>query len=251
MDKKCRIHLEVDTGMQRTGVRSITAQALFDHLRKQNCFEIVGIYSHLATADSPGDPFALKQIVEFQALIQEPPFQEAPLIRHIANSGGTVFFPQAHLDMIRASLVTFGYPPDNCPMEWNEVAPCFSLKAKVSYFKVVSPGEGISYGHSHVTKKQTRIVTVPVGYGDGYRRCLSNRGCVLIRGRRFPIVGTICMDQFMVDVQDEEVYVGDEVVLIGSQGSESISLMEIAHLCDSIPYEILCLFNERLPRVYN
>jgi alanine racemase len=101
-----------------------------------------------------------------------------------------------------------------------------------------------------VTSKQTRIVTIPIGYGDGYRRSLSNRGSVLIRGRRFPIVGTICMDQFMVDVSDQEVYVGDEVVLIGKQGAASIPLSEIAELCETIPYEVLCHFNERIPRVY-
>ena len=122
------------------------------------------------------------------------------------------------------------------------IAPCFSLKTKISYFKVVEKDEGISYGHSYITSKQTRIVTIPVGYGDGYRRSLSNRGSVLIRGKRFPITGTICMDQFMVDVGDHEARVGDEVVLIGQQGKEEITLIEVANLCDTIPYEILCLF---------
>lgn len=248
--KKCRVHLEVDTGMQRTGVRCATAQVLFQHLKSLKCFEIAGIYSHLATADQPNDPFALKQIETFTALINDPLIQTTPLIRHLANSGGTAFFPQAHLDMVRPSLITFGYLPPNCPESLNGIAPCFSLKAKVSYFKVVAAGEGISYGHHYVTPQQTRIVTVPVGYGDGFRRSLSNKGSVLIRGKRFPIRGTICMDQFMVDVGDQEVYVGDEVVLIGKQGNEEISLMEIARLCDTIPYEILCLFNDRIPRVY-
>jgi alanine racemase len=248
--KKCRVHLEVDTGMQRTGVRLSSAIELYAYVKNQSCFDIVGIYSHLATADLPQDPFALHQIEAFNGLLRDPLFQDAPLLRHIANSGGTVFFPQAHLDMVRPSLITFGYPSENCPPEWHQLVPCFSLKAKVSYFKVVSAGEGISYGHSHVTKKQTRIVTIPVGYGDGYRRSLSNRASVLIRGRRFPIVGTICMDQFMVDVGDQEVYVGDEAVLIGTQGDTTISLKEIAKSCDTIPYEILCLFNQRLPRIY-
>lgn len=248
--KKCKVHIEVDTGMQRTGVRSHTAKALYTHMQSKSCFEIKGIYSHLATADRADDPFAIEQITAFHSLMSDPLFHNAPLIRHMANSGGTLFFPQAHLDMVRASLVTFGYLPENCPPAWKQIAPCFSLKAKVSYFKVVPEGQGISYGHSHVTKRQTRIVTIPVGYGDGYRRSLSNRAHVLIRGKRFPIVGTICMDQFMVDVGDHEVYVGDEAVLIGTQGNETIPLMEIAHLCDTIPYEILCLFNERLPRIY-
>jgi alanine racemase len=248
--QKCRVHLEVDTGMQRTGVRCGTAQTLFQHLKTLDCFEVVGIYSHLATADQPSDPFALRQIDLFTTLINDPLFQGAPLIRHLANSGGTAYFPQIHLDMVRPSLLTFGYLPKASPTQLREIAPCFSLKAKVSYFKVVGQGEGISYGHRYVTSGQTRIVTIPVGYGDGYRRSLSNRGSVLIRGRRFPIRGTVCMDQFMVDVGEHEVYVGDEAVLIGKQGNEEISLMEIADLCDTIPYEILCLFNDRIPRVY-
>ncbi|HEY2810849.1 MAG TPA: alanine racemase [Rhabdochlamydiaceae bacterium] len=250
LNKKCRIHLEVDTGMQRTGMRAATARELFNYLKTVESFDIVGVYSHLATAEHSLDAFAQKQVEEFYTLMQQPPFHQQSLIRHLANSGGTLFFPQAHLDMVRPSLVTFGYLPKEHPPSWAEIAPCFSLKAKISYFKVVSSGSGISYGHSHITPKQTRIVTIPVGYGDGYRRCLSNRGSVLIRGRRFPIVGTICMDQFMVDIGDQEVYVGEEAVLIGKQNDVSISLMEMAELCGTIPYEILCLFNERIPRVY-
>src|SRR5579863_2428171 len=215
--RKCRVHLEVDTGMQRTGVRPETARMLLPYLKSLENLEVIGIYSHLATADQPHDPLALKQIQDFQTLVKD-----IPLIRHLANSGGTAYFPEAHFDMVRPSLLTFGYVPHPCPASLQEIKPCFALKAKVSYFKVVKPGEGISYGHSYVTKKQTRIVTIPVGYGYGYRRLLSNRGSVLIRGKRFPICGTICMDQFMVDVGDQEVYVGDEVVLLGKQGNEEI-----------------------------
>ncbi len=248
--QKCRVHLEVDTGMQRTGVRCATARELFLHLKSLKCFEVAGIYSHLATADRPDDAFARKQIEAFTALIADPIFQETPLIRHLANSGGTAYYPSAHLDMVRPSLLAFGYTSENLPETLRGIAPCFSLKSKVSYFKVVEAGEGVSYGHSYFTPKRTRIVTIPIGYGDGYRRSLSNRGSVLIRGKRFPIVGTICMDQLMVDIGDDEVYVGDEVVLIGKQGSEEIPLPEVARLCDTIPYEVLCLFNDRIHRYY-
>lgn len=238
---KCRVHLEVETGMQRTGVRAPTALQLIEHLKNLPCFEVVGVYSHLATADRPSDPFALKQIAAFKDLIQEPPFKG--LLAHIANSGGVIHYPDAHLDMVRPGLMVYGYA--NLP----GLAPCFTLKSKVSYFKVVPAGSGISYGHTYVTQKETRIVTVPIGYGDGYRRALSNRGSVLIRGKKFPIAGAICMDQFMVDIGDSEVFVGDEVVLIGRQGNQEIKLTEIATLCDTIPYEVLCLFNERIPRI--
>ena len=245
---KCRVHIEVETGMQRTGVRASTAIELFHHLKNLPCFDIVGIYSHLATADVPNDLFAKKQIASFQELLKNPSFQG--LQAHIANSGGVAHYPESHLDMVRPGIMAYGYLPENPPENLKEIRPCFSLKSRVSYFKVVAENSGISYGHTYVTQKQTRIVTVPIGYGDGYRRALSNRGEVLIRGKRYRISGTICMDQFMVDVGDNEVYVGDEVVLIGRQGDQEIKLTDIAKLCDTIPYEVLCLLNERIPRKY-
>jgi alanine racemase len=240
--KKCRVHLEVETGMQRTGVRPSTAIQLFQHLKNLSCFDVVGIYSHLATSDRPHDNTALQQIADFRRLVCMPLFKNT--LFHLANSGGVLHYPESHLDMVRPGLLAFGYGGGPA------FAPCFSLKSKVSYFKVVAKGSGVGYGHTYTTSKQTRIVTVPIGYGDGYRRALSNRGFVLIRGKRYKIAGTICMDQFMVDVGDDEVYVGDEVVLIGKQGKEEITLLELSQLCDTIPYEVLCLFNERIPRVY-
>lgn len=248
--QRCRVHLEVDTGMQRTGVRASSLASLFHYLKDLNCFEIIGVYSHLASAEHPNDPLALQQINAFQSILSDPIFAGNRLLRHIANSGGMVHYPQAHLDMVRPSFITFGYLPNSAPASMSAIAPCFALKTRVCYFKVVEKGAGISYGHSYYTPKQTRIVTLPVGYGDGYRRCLSNRAYALIRGKRFPIVGKICMDQMMVDVSDHEVYVGDEAVLIGKQGGEEITVREIAELCDTTPYEVLCGFNDRLSRIY-
>jgi len=250
MSLSCKVHIEVDTGMQRTGVRPSTALDLYSHLLALGCFDVVGIYSHLATADAPGDPHAKAQIESFISLMEHESFVNKPLIKHLANSGGVLFYPQSHLDMARPTLLAFGYKPENCPVAFNEIQPCFTLKSKISYFKVVSEGQGISYGRRYVTSKQTRIVTIPIGYGDGYKRGLSNKASVLIRGKKFPIAGSICMDQCMVDIGDSEAYVGDEVVLIGKQGNEEISLNEIAGYCDTIPYEVLCFFNERIPRIY-
>lgn len=250
MNKSCKVHLEVDTGMQRTGVRASTSIDLMNYMYSHECFNIRGVYSHFATSDRRDDPVAKRQFALFSDLKRHPTFASKTLIWHLANSGGTLFYPEAHFDMVRPSLLAFGYMPQGAPQEYQGIAPCFSLKSKISYFKVVSEGEGISYGHSFVTKKQTRVVTVPIGYGDGYRRSLSNKGSVLIRGACHPIVGTICMDQLMVDIGDKEAYVGDEVVLIGKQGDQEITINEIADLCDTIPYEVLCFFNDRIPRVY-
>jgi alanine racemase len=242
---RARVHVEVDTGMQRTGMRPETALSVYREMRKRGCFDIVGIYSHLATSDFPDDPFAKKQIELFGAMKKEI---EEPLIWHMANSGGVCFYPESHFDMVRPGLLCYGYRPDGGEDE--EIKPLFSLRATISYFKVVAAGQGVSYGHLYRTQEQTRVVTVPVGYGDGYRRSLSNRAEVLIGGKNYTIAGRICMDQFMVDIGQNEAYVGDEVTLIGRQGEGEISLLELARLSDTDPREILCHFNTRIPRFY-
>ncbi|MCX6987453.1 MAG: alanine racemase [Chlamydiae bacterium] len=247
---RCRVHIKVDTGMHRTGVRPESAIDLYEYLQSLGYFDVVGIYSHLATADVPKDPHALLQIQAFKDIVNDKRLLGVPLLRHMANSAGLMFYPDSYFDMVRPSLLSFGYKPKNCPAPLSQVEPCFSLKTKVSYFKVVAKGKGISYGRHFITKEQTRIITIPIGYGDGLRRSLSGKGSVLLRGERFPIVGTICMDQCMVDIGQGDAYIGDEVVLIGKQAGNEISLTEIAELCDTIPYEVLCFFNERIPRVY-
>lgn len=248
LGKTCRVHLEVDTGMRRTGVRMETAQQLLPWMLSQDGLVVVGVYSHFATADAPNHSFAQHQIFEFQKLRER--FADKKLIWHLANSGGVVFYPDSYFDMVRPGLLCYGYFPDGREDPLGEIAPCFSLKAKVSYFKVVEEDMGISYGHSYKTTQKTRVVTVPIGYGDGYRRAFSNKGIVLIRGKKYRISGVVCMDQFMVDIGMDEVYIGDEVTLIGKQGLERISLEEAALIADTVPYEILCSLNGRLSRIY-
>jgi alanine racemase len=244
LNERCRVHLEVDTGMQRTGVRPDTAVDLLSWLLRSDAFEVVGVYSHLATADTPAHPFALKQIAQMRELMNR--VGQGHLLWHLANSGGVMHYPESHFDMVRPGLVCYGYLPDGKPDPMGEIAPCLALKAKVSYFKVVGAGEGVSYGHLYRTSCQTRMITVPVGYGDGYRRILSNQGRVAIRGKRYQIAGAICMDQFMVDIGMDEVFVGDEVTLIG----KDVRLEDLSQLAQMIPYELLCGLNDRLPRLY-
>lgn len=248
LQKKCRVHIEVDTGMQRTGVRPESVADLVSFMDGLKCFELIGLYSHLATSNVADDPFAKFQIAAFRSLTER--FKVRQLVFHLANSGGIIHYPESYFDMVRPGLLCYGYCSQQHENFDAQILPCFCLKAKISYFKVVKEGEGIGYGRSYLTRKQTRIVTIPIGYGDGYRRSLAEGGKVLIRGKRFPIVGAICMDQLMVDIGEREAYVGDEVVLIGKQGKEEISLWEICHQAQSIPYEMLCGFNDRLPRVY-
>jgi alanine racemase len=246
--RKCKIHLEIDTGMRRTGIRPENALSLLNAIDKLGCFETKGVYSHLATADLPGDPFALSQVKALQSLQHQ--IGKRGIAFHLANSGGVAHYPESYFDMVRPGLLSYGYFPDGREDPKGEIKPCLSLKAKVSYFKVVSEGAGISYGHLYRADKMTRIVTIPLGYGDGYRRSFYKHGSVLIRGKKFAVAGAICMDQFMVDLGDGEAYVGDEVVLIGKQGGEEITLWELARISGSIAHEILVAFNDRLPRIY-
>lgn len=239
--KPARIHIEVDTGMQRTGMRPDTTIRFCQELDRRWLIPC-GIYSHFANADQQD---VQDQLAAFQQLLTHPAVASIPL-RHLANSAGALYAPASRLDMVRVGLLAYGYPAGTL----EGILPCFSLKSRISYFKVVEAGQGISYGHTFVTDRRMRIVTIPVGYGDGYRRALSNKGSVLIRGKRYPIVGAICMDQFLVALGDEEAYVGEEAVLIGRQGDGEISIEEIADLCGTIPYEILCQFTERIPRRY-
>lgn len=244
----CKVHIEVDTGMRRTGVKPESTIQLIEHIEKLNCFEIVGIYSHLATSDERENHFANTQIQCFKTLLQS--LGTRSWKAHLANSGGVAFYPESLFDMVRPGLLAYGYFPNGEKDLSGEIAPCFSLHAHISYFKVVNGGEGISYGHAYKTSHLSRIVTIPLGHGDGYRRSLWKKGNVLIRGERYPIAGVICMDQFMVDIGNKEAYVGDLVTLIGKQKEEEITLWEISHLADSVPYEILCGFGKRLPRIF-
>ena len=161
---------------------------------------------------------------------------------------GVIGFKQSHFNLVRPGLVIYGlYPKKNLALK---LKPVLSLKTKIIYFKKFPPGFGISYGHTYFTKKNTTIVTLPIGYGDGYPRNLSNRGPVLIGGKHFQVSGRICMDQIMVDVGSLSVRPGDEVVLIGAQGKQRITAEELAGLSETISYEIVCGLGSRIPRVY-
>lgn len=250
VNKQCKVHLEIDTGMCRTGVRPETGMSVLDYLNEEPCFEVVGIYSHFATADNPKDAFALEQMRAFQHIIEHAKKSNPSIIAHMANSGALCYYQNSPMDMVRPGLLAYGYFPSGVESGYEGIAPILSLKSTIAYSKIVPKNRGISYGLTYTTPADSRIVTVPVGYGDGYRRALSNKAKVLIRGKAYPIVGNICMDQFMVNAGNDEAFVGDEVVLVGQQGNEKIFLEDVAKFCDTIIYEILCGFNSRLPRVY-
>ncbi len=250
--KRARVHLKIDTGMQRLGQQYSSADLLIEAASKARGLEVVGLMSHLASADS--DPeFTNLQIERFVNVKQQVrAIFGTGVLCHLANSAGVFFDQKAHFDMVRPGLALYGISPFEVPSGADgELKPAMSLISKVVYFKVVQKGEGVSYNHTWHAPCDTRVVTVPIGYGDGFHRSLSNRGEVLIRGVRHPIIGRICMDQLMVDLgPDGTAFNGDDVVLIGGSQGQSVSVTEVAQRAGTISYEVLVGLNERIPRIY-
>jgi len=252
LGRKAVVHLKIDTGMERIGVHSETCAPFIEAAVASRWCMLKGVYSHLACADDPGSAMTALQLERFHAACAHFTRLGAPMpIRHLANSGGILHFPDSWLDMVRPGILLYGVLPDPQARPTIEVRPALELLSQVVYFKVVHAGRPVSYGATWAPPADTRIVTIPLGYGDGYPRALSNRGQVLIRGRRLPIVGRVCMDQFMVDLgPDGTAYNGDDVVLIGQQGDAAIRVEDLALQADTIGYEILTRLNERIPREY-
>lgn len=246
-----RAHLKIDTGMERIGVRYYNAQSLLEAAARSRHVRVEGIYSHFANADAPDLAHARLQLERFLEVLRFYERHSLPAPeRHIANSAALLRLPEARLDLVRPGILLYGvYPYADAPRAI-EVQPALSWRTRVVYFKVVEPGSPVSYGSTWKSDHRVRVVTVPVGYGDGYFRALSNRAEVLLRGKRQRQVGTICMDQMMVDIEWGEGWNGDEVVLIGEQGGARVSVEELAGWAGTIPYEILTAIGGRVPRIY-
>lgn len=245
---KAKVHLKIDTGMTRLGVKAEHALAFVRRVRELKNVDIVGIFSHFATSDEHDKSFAYEQLDRFNRLLGELEATGIKIaLRHMANSGAILDMPDANFSMVRPGIMLYGCYPSKATSESVSLKPVLSLKSKVVYLKEVAAKTSISYGRTYFTDSSTMIATVPVGYGDGYSRRLTNRTDVLIRGRRYPVVGTICMDQLMVDVgKNSDIAIGDDVVLIG----ESITAWDIAERSGTIPYEVLTALHERVPRQY-
>lgn len=251
MGRKAVIHLKIDTGMERIGVHSYSARPFIEAAVASKWCVLKGIYSHLACSDDPSSPMTLQQVERFSEACGHIETLGAPMpLRHLANSGGVLHFPETWLDMVRPGIVLYGVQPDPASQRTIDVQPAMTLGSQVVYFKVVKAGNPVSYGATWRSDHDTRVVTVPIGYGDGLPRSLSSRGEVLIRGHRYPIVGRVCMDQFMVDIGQDSAWNEDEVVLIGAQGGQAIRAEDVATLAGTIPYEILVGLNDRIPREY-
>ena len=251
LNRKAVIHLKIDTGMERIGVHSYSCKPFIEAALASRWCELKGIYSHLACADNPASPMTGEQLDRFLEACAHIERAGAPMpLRHLANSGGILHFPETHLDMVRPGILLYGVLPDPASQPTIEVRPALSLASHVIYSKVVLAGHPVSYSATWAPAVDTHIVTIPLGYGDGYPRALSSRGQVLIGGRKYPVVGRLCMDQFMVDVGMDRVVNEDEVVLIGRQGDDVLTTEDVARAAGTISYEILTGLNGRIPREY-
>lgn len=250
LDRVAKVHLKLDTGMCRIGVRTAEeAQALTRLIDSLEGIELTGCFTHMATADEDAREGTLAQLARFEKLTAAiSAVHPGKIVCHAANTASIFRYPQAHFDMVRGGIALYGYPPHP---EVRGLRPAMRWVARAVYVKTISPGDRVSYGGLFEAKKETRVMTVPVGYADGYRRGLSGKGCVLVRGQRAPILGRVCMDQIMVDVTDiPGAQAGDEVVLLGAQGEEMIDADEMAAWLDTISYEVICSPSSRVPRVY-
>ena len=263
---RLKVHLKVDTGMGRLGILPDSRRyvepgmALSDHAVREVLdiaglreLMLEGIFTHFASADSADKRFAEEQFDTFIVFLDQ--LKRSGLefeVRHAANSGAIIDMPHTHLDMVRAGVSLYGlYPSDEVDKSRIDLTPVMTLKARIVHLKKVPAGFPVSYGMTHTTPSPTTIATVPIGYADGFNRRLSNRGHMLVRGQKAPIVGRVCMDLTMVDVGHiPGVALEDEVVILGCQVNAMISAEDIAGLLDTINYEITSAITARVPRIY-
>ncbi|MCW3159159.1 alanine racemase [Micropruina sonneratiae] len=246
------VHLKVDTGMRRVGVEPEDAPALAGRIAASG-LRLQGLFSHLPISDNPaGAAFTREQIERFAGTAAAVEDAVGPVeLKHLANSGAVLGHPAAWFDLVRPGIMIYGSLPDPEAEPTVPLRPALQWRTAVTFVKRVEAGETVSYGRTWTAPRDTWIATIPVGYGDGYSRLLSNRGRVLIGGRSHPIAGRVCMDQTMVDLGPEtSVRVGDEVVLVGRSGEEEITATELADLMGTIPYEVTCLITPRVTRDY-
>ncbi len=247
------LHLKVDTGMRRIGCEPAAAPALAGLIDATPGVRLSGVFSHLPISDTPaGVDFTRNQIARFRDTVGAVERARGPVpLVHLANSGGVLGHPDSWFDLVRPGIMIYGALPDPQTPQSVPLLPGLEWRTRVTFVKTVRAGETVGYGRTWTAATDTRIATVPVGYGDGYSRLLSNRGRMLIAGRSHPIAGRVCMDQTMLEVGAEsDVAVGDEVVLIGRSGALSITTTEIAEKMGTIPYEVTCLITGRVGREF-
>lgn len=253
--KKIKIHIKVDTGMNRIGIRpDETGIAFVKKALAYKNLEIEGIFTHFSRADEADKELTKKQFRMFSDFVNrvEKELGITIPVKHCANSAGIIDHPMTNMDVVRAGIALYGlYPSEEVSRETVKLKPALSLYSTIVYIKEIGSGESVSYGGTFKADRPMRIATIPIGYGDGYPRNLSGKGHVLICGKKAPILGRVCMDQFMVDVTDiPEAKEGDRVTLIGKEGKEQISVEMLSAISGRFPYELICDLGKRIPRVF-
>ena len=243
-----KTHLKIDTGMERVGVREYEAESFILRTSAYRHIAIEGIYTHLANSESADRSYSRMQIERFQEVLglYEKHSLPVPALRHVCNSGGILNLPDSYFDMVRPGVLCYGVYPGDEVDRIIEVKPALTWRSRVAYTKRTKPGRPIGYGSLWQAERETGIVTIPCGYADGYFRRMTNRAQVLIGQKKYPQVGRICMDQFMVNVGDDEIQVGDEVILLG----EGIAAEDLAQWMGTNEYEVMTNISARIPRVY-
>ncbi len=251
LGKAARVHVKIDTGMGRVGALGDPLEFIA-RLAQRHGLELAGIYTHFATSDEFDKTYARHQLGSFRALVQR--LKERGITFqyvHAANSGAILDMPESYFNLVRPGVMMYGYYPSRETTESIALQPAMTLRSRILYLKQVPENFCVSYGRTFRTSKPSLLATIPLGYADGFSRRFSNNMHVLVRGRKRPVVGRVCMDQIIVDLGDDfEAARGEEVVLLGKQGEEEISIDDWCEKLETIPYEVTCSISKRVPRVY-
>ncbi|TCO73156.1 alanine racemase [Marinisporobacter balticus] len=254
LNQDVTFHIKIDTGMRRIGFQpNEETVKIIKEIYNLSNVKLEGIFTHFAVADEIDKTFTGKQYEKFISVVHMLEEERISIpIKHVSNSAATMDLQEMNLDMVRVGIILYGlYPSDEVKKNTIDLKPVLSLKVKISHVKTLPEGIGISYGLKYTTNKPSKIATIPIGYADGYTRMLSGKAEALVGEEKVAIVGRICMDQCMIDVTNiEDVNVGDEVILIGSDGKNTITVDDVAKKLDTINYEIVCMLGKRIPRVY-
>ncbi len=247
--KAFRVHIKVDTGMGRLGVVAKETVGFVEEVLKRKGILLEGIYTHFASAENDVE-FTRHQLEEFKKSIYELTRRGIDIpLKHCANSSALLRFPEAHLDLVRPGLLLYGVSP--LEEDLIDLRPAMSVKTRLLQVKSLPAGHGVSYGRTHILKRDSRVGVIPVGYAQGFFRFFSNKGKVLVRGKEAPIIGVVCMDQCVIDLTDNpSAQIGDEVVVMGGVGDKGLGAKDLARMAGIIPYEILLSFGKQLPRFY-
>ena len=251
LKKKLSVHVNIDTGMGRVGIHYTQAFSLIEKLSKIKNTNIDGVYTHFATSDEKDKSFAKLQLNRFRNLLDELRIENINFgLVHAANSGAILDLPESYLDMVRCGISLYGYYPSNETSESINLKPVMSLISQVSTIANVSKGDSVSYGRKYILKKKGKIISVPIGYADGIRRGLTNNMFGIIKDKFYPQVGTVTMDRIMFDVKNDNIKIGDKIILIGKSKNLEINARSWCKTLDTIPYEITCGIGKRVPRIY-